>query len=138
MLISVKLVLKFIFLRCLVSSMPRRCSVFGCNGNYDGTPYVISFPKDEVERERWIVAMPNEKASLERLNEIYVCESHFDCEWVSVKGGKRPKEPPSIFQEYLSVSSSKAIRDKDLHHILSAPQGTGGREDPGSKIFLLF
>ena len=28
--------------------MPRRCSCFGCRGNYNGTPYVevISFPKD--------------------------------------------------------------------------------------------
>ena len=79
--------------------MPRRCSCFGCRGNYDGTPYVkvISFPKDPEERERWILAMPNEKESLRHLKEIYICETHFNCEWVSVKGGKRPKEPPSRF-----------------------------------------
>ena len=42
--------------------MPRRCSCFGCRGNYDGTTYVkvISFPKDPEERERWMLAMPNE------------------------------------------------------------------------------
>ena len=79
--------------------MPRRCSCFGCNGNYDGTPYVkvISFPKDPEERERWILAMPNQNESLRCLKEIYICYKHFNCEWVSVKGGKRPKEPPSIF-----------------------------------------
>ena len=79
--------------------MPRRCSCFGCRGNYDGTPYVkvISFSKDPEERERWILAMPNEKESLRRLKEIYICETHFNCEWVSVKGGKRLKEPPSRF-----------------------------------------
>ena len=79
--------------------MPRRCSCYGCRGNYDGTPYVkvISFPKDLEERERWILTMPNEKESLRRLKEMYICETHFNFEWVSVKGGKRPKDPPSIF-----------------------------------------
>lgn len=43
------------------------------------------------------MAMPNAKESLRRLKEIYVCETHFNCKWVSVRGGKRPKEPPSIF-----------------------------------------
>ena len=97
--------------------MPRRCSAFGCNGNYDGTPYVkvISFPKDKDERERWILAMPNEKGSLERLKDIYVCESHFDCEWISVRGGKRPKEPPSIF---------KGVPKSALRQVSSAPRST--------------
>ena len=79
--------------------MPKRCSAFACRGNYGGTPYVkvVSFPKDPDERERWILAMPNEPSSLRKLKEIYVCESHFDCDWMTAKGGKRPKEPPTIF-----------------------------------------
>lgn len=97
--------------------MPRHCSCFGCKGNYDGTPYVkvISFPKDPEERERWILAMPNEKESLRRLKEIYICETHFNCEWVSVKGGKRPKQPPSIFP---------GIPKSALKQVTSAPRPT--------------
>ena len=97
--------------------MPRLCSCFGCRGNYDGTPYVkiISFPKDPEERERWILAMPNENESLRRLKKIYICETHFNCEWVSVKGGMRPKEPPSIFP---------GVPKSVLKQVTSAPRPT--------------
>ena len=82
--------------------MPRRCSVFECNGNYDGEPYtptvsasLTSYPED---REKWIAAMPNDRASLEKLSKINVCKHHFDCEWYTVQGGgQRPRQPPSIF-----------------------------------------
>ena len=50
--------------------MPRICDVHGCRGNYPGEPYskVVSVPyknKDIDDWERWIAAMPNERASLE-------------------------------------------------------------------------
>ena len=69
-----------------------------------GMPYVkvISFPKDPEEKESWILAMPNEKESLSRLKEIYICE------WMSVSGGKRPKEPPSVFPG-VSISALKQM-----------------------------
>ena len=97
--------------------MPLRYSGFGCKGFYDGTPYVkvISLPKDPEERERWILAMPNEKESLRRLKEIHICETHFNCEWVSVKGGKQPKEPPSVFP---------GIPKSALKQVTSAPRPT--------------
>lgn len=97
--------------------MPRHCSCFGCKRNYDGTPYVkvISFPKDPEERERWILAIPNEKESLRHLKEIFICETHFNCEWVSIKGGKRPKEPPSIFP---------GIPKSTLKQVTSGPRPT--------------
>ena len=106
--------------------MPRRCSCFGCRGNYDGTPYVkvISFPKDPEERERWILAMPNEKESLRHLKEIYICETHFNCEWVSVKGGKRPKEPPSRFP---------GIPKSVLKQVTSAPRPTSSTSESSAK-----
>ena len=47
----------------------------------------ISFQTDEVERNRWIDAVPNEHSSLLKLKKIFACERHFDCEWVSAKGG---------------------------------------------------
>ena len=79
--------------------MVNKCSIFGYNSNYRNQPYVkvVSLPTDEVERNRWIDAIPNERSSLLKLKKIYVCERHFDCEWVSAKGGKRPSQPPSIF-----------------------------------------
>ena len=81
--------------------MVNKCSIFGCISNYRNQPYVkvVSLPTDEVERNRWIYEIPNERSSLLKLKKIYVCERHFDCEWVSAKGGrgKRPSLPPSIF-----------------------------------------
>ena len=41
--------------------------------------------------------MPNERSSLLQLKQIYACVRHFDCEWITVKGGKRPSHSPSIF-----------------------------------------
>ena len=82
--------------------MPRSCNVLGCRGNYPGEPYskVVKFPNkdtDYAEWDRWLCAMPNERASLEKLKEIWICRSHFDCEWQKVRGGERPVSPPSIF-----------------------------------------
>lgn len=79
--------------------MPRKCAAFGCRGNYAGEPYskLVSFPNDKNEREKWINAMPNERTSLTSKKEIWICASHFDCAWVTVKGGKRPSQPPSVF-----------------------------------------
>ena len=50
-----------------------------------------------MERNRWIEAMPNERSSLLQLKQIYACVRHFDCEWITVKGRKRPSHLPSIF-----------------------------------------
>ena len=81
--------------------MPKRCNCYGCFGNYPHEPYtkVVSFPKDPNERERWILAMPNEPNRLRSLKQIYICESHFDCDWTTCKGGKRPTQPPSVFKD---------------------------------------
>lgn len=79
--------------------MPNKCNVYGCRGNYRDEPYsrVVEFPHDEAERNRWIDAMPNERSSLVNLKNIYACAKHFEGEWVTVRGGKRPSQPPSKF-----------------------------------------
>jgi hypothetical protein len=41
--------------------------------------------------------MPNDPSTLSGRGDIYVCASHFDCEWVQISGGRRPKGPPTIF-----------------------------------------
>ena len=97
--------------------MPKKCNVYRCRGNYRGEPYikVVSFPTDEVEQKRWIEAMPNERSSLLQLQQIYAYVRHFDCEWITVKGGTRPSHPPSIFP---GVSKSC------LNQVSSAPKIT--------------
>ncbi|KAI6648188.1 hypothetical protein LOD99_11997 [Oopsacas minuta] len=68
--------------------------------------------------------MPNENESLRRLKEIYICERHFNCEWVSVKGGKRPKEPPSIFP---------GVPKSVLKQVTSAPRPTSSTSESRAK-----
>ena len=83
-----------------VTSMPKRCAAFGCRGNYKGEDYspVVKFPKDDLTHQAWIDAMPNDPETLkDRTGDIYICAAHFDCEYVNIKGGKRPSKPPSIF-----------------------------------------
>ena len=93
--------------------MPKRCAVYGCWGNYRGQPYtrVVRFPTEEAERDRWIKAMPNAGSSLTGRRDLYVCASHFDCEWVVSRGGRRPAGPPSVFRgiakSYLKQSQPK-------------------------------
>ena len=79
--------------------MPKRCAVYGCRGNYAGQPYtrVVRFPTEEAERDRWIKAMPNARSGLTGSRELFVCASHFDCEWVVYRGGRCPAAPPSVF-----------------------------------------
>ena len=77
--------------------MPNRCNIYNCNGNFD-EPYVpvTKFPTDPTERERWILACPNEPDSLRSLKEIWACKSHFAM-FERCRGGSRPSGPPSIF-----------------------------------------
>ena len=71
--------------------MPKACNVFGCRGNYRGEPYspVVKCPRDPDIRQRWLDSMPNDRASLENLKEIWVCRRHFDCEFVKSQGGSQ-------------------------------------------------
>ena len=86
--------------------MPKKCNVYGCRGNYRGEPYteVVPFPTDEVERNRWIDAMPNEHSSLLQLKQIYACAHHFDCEWITVKVGNDQANHHPFFQELHSCA----------------------------------
>ncbi|KAI6660149.1 hypothetical protein LOD99_10541 [Oopsacas minuta] len=94
--------------------MPKKRNVLGCRGNYRCEPYtkVVPFPSDEDERDGWIDAMPNERSSLLQLSQIYACYHHFDCEWVTVKGGKRPSQPPSIFPGVPKSCLKQVLRQK--------------------------
>ena len=41
--------------------------------------------------------MPNDRQELTKKDQIWICRSHFEGEWKSVRGGKRPVNPPSVF-----------------------------------------
>ena len=90
--------------------MPNRCAAAGCRGNYDGEPSVpmVKFPKDPEERQRWIDAMPNDPETLKGRKDLWICMSHFKCDFVKIKGGI----PFSI--AYLSVlQTDMTIRIKN-------------------------
>lgn len=85
--------------------MGRLCKVDGCvakqSRSAHGYNRMVSFPKDVGEYGRWVDAMPNHREDLmearENNEEMWICASHFDCEYKSVRGGKRPMDPPSVF-----------------------------------------
>ena len=79
--------------------MPRMCSVFGCKSNYRGEPYtrVVSLPAKQDEEDRWIDALLSDRAKILRLKNVYICERHIDCDWITSSDGKRSSQPPSIF-----------------------------------------
>ena len=107
--------------------MVRTCAVYGCNGNYAGTPYtkMVSFPKDPQEREEWILSMPNDASSLRDKKDIFICENHFDCDWINVRGGRRPSQPPSVFR---NVPKS-CMKQTTVHKRSSVKATSSSRED---------
>ena len=51
------------------------------------------------------------------------CRKHFNphCEWVTVRGGRRPNEPPSIFDE-IPKSCLKQVKEKQRRTKLSSSE----------------
>ena len=59
------------------------------------------FPKDQVQRKTWISCVPN--ANLDVKDHTVICELHWPkgFETVRVHGKDRPKDPPSVWYNYL-------------------------------------
>ena len=51
-------------------------------------------PKTDPDYDRWVMAMPNARTNLMAKSKIYICATHFEGEWKSIKGGTRPVNPP--------------------------------------------
>ena len=114
--------------------MPKHCAVYNCWGNYIGEPYtpVVSFPTDQNERNSsWIEAMPNNPGSLKNRREIFVCTSHFQCEWVTVKGGKRLVGPPTYFK-----GIPKSCKNQSLTYPRPTKKATSEVRDQLQKEYL--
>lgn len=78
--------------------MVRSCMVFNCRGNYPGEPYTKQVSSwDEESKRQWIAAMSNMPGTLNSREKIWICVTHFEGEWKSVQGGRKPINPPSIF-----------------------------------------
>jgi hypothetical protein len=82
------------------TSMPRKCSVFGCRTNYSnaerGTVY--AFPSDEAERNRWIAQLPNRDFIW--TPSVGICSKHWPSNFPTRKahnGIPLPAEPPTVF-----------------------------------------
>ena len=78
--------------------MVRSCMVFNCRGNYPVEPYTKQVSSwDEESKRQWFAAMPNMPGMLNSRKKIWICVTHFEGEWKSVQGGRKPINPPSIF-----------------------------------------
>ena len=85
--------------------MGRTCKVYGCDAKQSRTAEhycaMVAFPpKEDDEFMRWVSAIPNSANRMDMIAEdkkVWICASHFECEYKSVKGGKRPIDPPSVF-----------------------------------------
>ena len=70
----------------------------------------------------------NAGPSLADRHDLFACISHFDCEWVTCRGGNRPVNPPSVFSGIpKSYSMLLPVRySMLLPVILYATSGHGG------------
>jgi len=68
-------------------TMPRKCSVIGCRGNYEARKgeeadvnkvTVFRFPKDECRKEQWLHRIPQQLRSGDITDDMVVCEKHFE------------------------------------------------------------
>ena len=79
--------------------MGRKCCVMNCNGNYDADNKESTFrlPADEGERARWLASIPRD--NIPDSKNTVVCERHWPSNYaaVTIRGKKRPADPPSIF-----------------------------------------
>ena len=66
---------------------------------------------DEESKSRWITALPNDPAQLRSFEKIWLCVAHFEGDWVSKQGGKKPVNPPTIFSG-IPKSCLKQTADK--------------------------
>ena len=87
--------------------MPRKCSVYGCKGNYKSSLNspdssnvekisCYRFPKDPEERLKWINALPNKINPSDITDNMTVCSKHFAPDCRMKRWGKYsiPLDPP--------------------------------------------
>ena len=70
-----------------------------CNGNYgaDNKESTFRLPADEGEQARWLASIPRD--NIPDSKNTVVCERYWPSNYaaVTIRGKKRPADPPSIF-----------------------------------------
>ena len=110
--------------------MPRKCCTFfdgvSCTTNYKTSTEkssVFRFPNEEGEKQRWISSLPNILPACDTKN-LGVCEKHWPVDYptISVKGKRRPANPPFIFglpKSFLPQTYYSSSRDVDTRKVSS-------------------
>ena len=99
--------------------MVRNCCVTGCGTGYDADDKtrVFILPKDQLERSRWIQAIPRDNI----LNsfDTVVCENHWPSGYEKVLsyGRHRPKSPRVCFFVCLKVEFPLRLNQGQLTRI---------------------
>ena len=116
--------------------MPRCCAVYGCRGNYR-EPYTktVSFPTGEETRSKWITALPNDSRTLVGRKEIWICVTHFEGEWVTMRGGKRPLINPPSSSIFPGVTKSclKQVQYKERQTMCSSAETRRKSQDKANE-----
>ena len=78
--------------------MVKKCCVFNCNGNYneENKEKVFRLPSEEIERKRWLAAIPRDNTPDSK--DTVVCERHWPQNYstITLFGKLRPLNPPSV------------------------------------------
>ena len=111
--------------------MGRKCCTYyngkSCKSGYDTNPEkirIFKFPKDLVERMRWVNSLPNKLIS-EITPNIGICLKHWPIGYrtVKVQGSNcKPADPPSIFglpNSFTPQSSKTIAREIDKRGVSS-------------------
>ena len=109
--------------------MPNRCGVVNCDSNYDKarTCRIFRLPKDEIERQRWVNALPPRENFVLNPSTFFICEKHWpeNVEMCKIPGGStRPTCPPSLFNVPPSCLPKKTeprkpkVEDRQLEYFL--------------------
>ena len=93
--------------------MGRKCTVYGCRGNFDKQSRctVYKFPTDAKERKQWIDALPNGLTEFQISEHIGVCQYHWPPDTPMIKKNRFcvPAVPPSIWTQEANPNQKKEI-----------------------------
>ena len=84
-------------------TMPNKCGIINCRGNYDDATRcrVFKLPKNGAERTKWLAVIPPcRDLDISQAKSFFVCEKHWpdNPPMKKLRGGStRPAIPPCIF-----------------------------------------
>ena len=86
-----------------LTKMPRKCTIFGCVGNYDKERKctVYQFPSDPDELQEWLHSLPNNIAVQKISKNVGICKYHWPADAPMKKKNRfeSPAVPPSVWTQ---------------------------------------